>query len=125
MSMYQEKKTAKKAKRTRQNRIEVYLNDEELHRLDEFAQFCRGDRSKCIRQLLALRMPAPAPSVEVTELTKQLRALGFSLNQLAAKAHSLGFIDSLTYRENADAVMRLCGEIREAFAAGGVSLGNY
>lgn len=43
-----------RAVRKRQNRVEVYLNDEELKLLDELSGFCHHDRSKTIRQLIRL-----------------------------------------------------------------------
>ena len=33
----------------------------------------------------------------IKEFTRELRRLGVSMNQIAAKAHSLGFVDELEY----------------------------
>ena len=118
-------KTNVKGTRSRRNRVEVYLNDEELKELDNLAVMCRHDRSKCIRELIRLMQPLPAPSVDVTELIRQLQAVGNSLNQIAAKANTLGFVDAVSYRDDAASLYRLCGEIREVFAKGGVPLGNH
>ncbi len=118
-------KTNVKGTRSRRNRVEVYLNDDELRELDNLAVMCRHDRSKCIRELIRFVQPLPAPSVEVKELIRQLQAVGNSLNQIAAKANALGFVDAVGYRDDAASLYRLCGEIREAFAKGGAPLGNH
>ena len=89
--MKEANKAGCRAVRKRQNRVEVYLNDEELKLLDELSGFCHHDRSKTIRQLIRLKVPVQAPPMEVTELTRQLRAVGNNLNQLAAKAHALDY----------------------------------
>ena len=123
--MKEANKSGGRVVRKRQNRVEVYLNDEELKLLDELSGFCHHDRSKTIRHLIRLKVPVQAPPMEVTELTRQLRAVGNNLNQLAAKAHALDYVDEPVYRDNAITVFRLCGEIREAFAKGGVDLGCH
>ena len=53
---------------------------------------------------------------------RELRRLGVSMNQVAAKAHSLGYVDELEYRRYADEVMKLCGEIQKEYAKKGVKL---
>ena len=118
-------KTKSKSTRSRRNRIEVYLNDDELQQLDELADACCRDRSKLIRELIRLVKPLPGPSKEITELVRQLQAVGNSMNQIAAKANTLGFVDAVKYRDEAASVFHLCGEIRETFARGGVPIGNY
>jgi len=51
--------------------------------------------------------------------------LGVSMNQIAAKANSLGYVDELEYRRCADEVMKLCGEIQKEYAKKGVkAFGN-
>lgn len=62
------------------------------------------------------------PSVEVKDLTRELRHLGVSMNRIAAKAHALGFVDEPEYKRNADEVMRLLGDIRQEYAKKGVKL---
>ena len=63
-----------------------------------------------------------APSIEVKEFTRELRRLGVSMNQIAAKAHSLGFVDDLEYRRCADEVMKVLGAIQQEYAKKGVKL---
>lgn len=111
--------------RARQNRVEFYLNDQELAQLDLFAKLYHGDRSKTLRDLLRMHEPIAPPSVDVKHLIRELQSLGNNMNQLAAKAHTLGFVDEVAYHDNAHAVFELCGRIRETFLAGGIALGNH
>ncbi len=114
----------KKTSKARPHIVKVRLSDEEYARLCRGADMFKRDKSKYLRQLIRWIEPTAPPSVEVTELLRELRSVGINLNQLAAKAHSLGFIDELEYRHNADEVMRLCGEIRKQYASAGVKLGG-
>ena len=54
--------------------------------------------------------------MEVEEFTGVFRRLGVSINQIAARAHSLGFVDKLEYRRNADEVLKLLGAIQKDYA---------
>ena len=70
-------------------------------------------------------MPTP-PTVEVKEFTRELRRLGVSMNQIAARANTLGFVDDLEYRRYADEVMKVLGAVQQEYAKKGVKLiGNH
>ena len=58
----------------------------------------KRDKSKYLRLLIDWIGPVAPPSVEVKEFTRELRRLGVSLNQIAAWANTLGFVDDLEYR---------------------------
>lgn len=118
--LHQTNKTSK----ARRHIVKVRLSDEEYARLCQGADMTKRDKSKYLRQLIRWIEPTAPPSVEVTELLRELRSIGINLNQLAAKAHSLGFVDELDYRRKADEVLRLCGEIRKQYASAGVRLGG-
>ena len=62
------------------------------------------------------------PSVEVKEFTRELRRLGVSMNQIASKAHSLGFVDEFEYKRTADEVMKVLGAIQQEYAKKGVKV---
>ena len=82
----------------------------------------KRDKSKYLRLLIDWIEPVAPPSVEVKEFTRELRRLGVSMNQIAAKAHSLGFVDDLEYRRCADEVMKVLGAIQQEYAKKGVKL---
>ena len=121
----EEKKVTVKGGRKRKNLVKFYLNDEEYKKLCENAATFGRDKSKYLRLVIQWIAPIEPPSVEVKEFTRELRRLGVSMNQIAAKANSLGYVDELEYRRCADEVMKLCGEIQKEYAKKGVkAFGN-
>ena len=121
------KQTEKKEKcgRKRSHLVKVYLSDDEYEKLCRDAATFKRDKSKYLRSLIKWIEPVAPPSVEVKEFTRELRRLGVSMNQIAAKANSLGYVDELEYRRCADEVMKLCGEIQKEYAKKGVkAFGN-
>ena len=98
----------------------------------EFEKLCsdaatfKRDKSKYLRMLIDWIEPVAPPSVEVKEFTREIRRLGVSMNQIAARANTLGFVDDLEYRRYADAVMKILGAIQQEYAKKGVKLiGNH
>ena len=118
------KQTEEKVKggRKRTHLVKVYLNDAEYEKLCKDAEMFKRDKSKYLRLLIDWIEPVAPPSVKVKEFTRELRRLGVSMNQIAAKANSLGYVDELEYRRCADEVMKLCGEIQKEYAKKGVKL---
>ncbi len=110
--------------KARNHIVKVRLSDDEYKALCDNAEQFGRDKSKYIRLVIQWVIPQAPPPVEVTELLRELRSIGINLNQLAAKAHSLGFVDEVEYRRKAEAVMRMCGEIQKQYAKAGVKLGG-
>ena len=122
------KQTEKKEKcgRKRTHLVKVYLSDDEYEKLCRDAATFKRDKSKYLRSLIKWIEPVAPPSVEVKEFTRELRRLGVSMNQIAARANSLGFVDDLEYRHYADEVMRVLGSIQQEYAKKGVKMiGNH
>ena len=121
----EEKQVTVKGGRKRKNLVKFFLNDEEYEKLCRDAATCNKDLSKYLRFLIYWIIPITPPSVEVKEFTRELRRLGVSMNQIAVKANSLGYVDELEYRRCADEVMKLCGAIQQEYAKKGVkAFGN-
>ena len=111
--------------RKRTHLVKFFLNDEEHEKLCKDAATCNKDLSKYIRMTIQWIAPIEPPSVEVKEFTRELRRLGVSMNQIAAKANSLGFVDELEYKRTADEVMKVLGAIQQEYAKKGVkAFGN-
>ena len=108
--------------RKRAHLVKFFLNDEEYEKLCKDAAAVNKDLSKYLRLVIHWIAPIEPPSVEVKELMRELRRVGVNMNQIAAKAHSLGFVDELEYRRNADEVMRVLGAIQQEYAKKGVKL---
>ena len=122
------KQTEEKGKggRKRAHLVKVYLDDAEYEKLCRDAEMFKRDKSKYLRLLIDWIEPVAPPSVEVKEFTRELRRLGVSMNQIAAKANSYGYVDELEYKRNADEVMKVLGAIQQEYAKKGVKLiGNH
>ena len=110
--------------RNRKNQVILRLNDAELKRLDEWSAAANMSRSNYIRQLIAGFQPVEFPPVEYRQVIDELKHIGINMNQLATKAHSLGFIDEPEYRRNATRVWRVVAELSAQLARGGIKIGG-
>ena len=118
------KQTEEKVKggRKRTHLVKVYLSDDEYEKLCRDAATFKRDKSKYLRLLIEWIEPVAPPSVEVKEFTRELRRLGVSMNQIAARANALCFVDDLEYHHYADEVMRVLGSIQQEYAKKGVKM---
>ena len=110
--------------RKRNNPVQIYLDDAELKRLDDWSAAANMSRSNYIRQLIDGFQPLEFPPVEYLQIIDELQHIGINMNQLATKAHSLGFIDEPEYRQNATRVWRIVAELSAQLARGGVKIGS-
>lgn len=110
--------------RKRNNPIQIYLDDDELKRLDEWSAACKKSRSNYIRDLIDGYQPVEFPPAEYVEVLSELKRIGFNMNQIASKAHSLGFVDEPEYRRNANRLWRVVAAFAEQLARGGVKFGS-
>lgn len=110
--------------RKRNNPIQIYLDDAELKRLDEWSAAANMSRSNYIRQLIDGFQPVAFPPIEYEQVIDELEHIGNNMNQIAAKAHSLGFIDEPEYRRNANRVWRIVAELSAQLARGGIKIGS-
>ena len=110
--------------RNRKNQVLIRFSDEELQRLDEWSAAANMSRSNYIRQLVAGFQPVEFPPVEYKQVIDELQHIGINMNQLATKAHSLGFIDEPEYRRNANRVWQIVAELAAQLARGGIKIGG-
>ena len=110
--------------RKRNNPVQIYLSDTELKRLDEWSAAANMSRSNYIRQLIAGFQPVAFPPVEYRQIIDELQHIGINMNQLATKAHSLGFIDEPEYRQNSNRIWRVVAELSAQLARGGIKIGG-
>ena len=95
--------------------IKAYLNDSEYERFCRMAEATKRSNSDLVRRLLQTSVFVEFPPVEYREIIDQLEHIGINLNQLAYKANSLGFIDELQYRKNANEVWRIVAQLAEIY----------
>ncbi len=110
--------------RKRNNPIQIYLDDDELKRLDEWSTACKKTRSNYIRDLIDGYQPIEFPPADYVEVLSELKRIGFNMNQIASKAHSLGFVDEPEYRRNVNRLWRVVATFAEQLARGGVKFGS-
>jgi len=97
--------------RRRKHRVEIRLSESEYSTLCRNIKNCGENTNAYLRDLIMNVRPMQLPPMEYGEILKELRSLGVNMNQLAVKAHSLGFVDERRYRENAAGVWNVCGEL--------------
>ena len=78
--------------RSRTNRINVWLSDEELADLNEKVSRVRGSRERFIRQCISGVAIREAPSVDVPKLIYEVRRVGASLNRILIIANTRGLL---------------------------------
>mgnify|MGYP003411972440 CR=1 FL=1 len=112
------------ASRKRKHRVPVRLDDDEYKKLCEWSTAANRTMNDYIRELLSDSQPIAFPPIEYQEVLRELRKIGINLNQLASKAHTLGFVDEREYRTDSDRLWRVVAELSLQMSRGGVKFGN-
>ena len=95
--------------------IKAYLDDSEYEYFRRIAVATKRTNSDLVRRLLQTSVFVEFPPVEYREIINQLEHIGINLNQLASKAHSLGFIDEPQYRKNSNEVWRMVARLAQIY----------
>ena len=96
--------------RARNNRIMLRLSDKEYESLIKSSEKVGVPREVYLRMLIMGTTPKEKPTADFYNMTRELNAIGNSLNQIAKVANSKGFINVKAYEEN---VRKLNGFIIE------------
>ena len=91
--------------RTRNNRILISLNDNELQHVNDLAKISGVSREEYTRMLYRGVIPPPVISKEVNDVLKQLRRIGNNINQIA-------YIANTTEDVNYDSFMKCYEELQ-------------
>lgn len=94
---------------------QIWLNREEAQDLKKKAKKVCLSEAALIRLLLRGYEPREKPDDRFYEVTRQLSGIGNSLNQLAAKAHSLGYIDTPKLEEEIKRIHKFQVKVEEEF----------
>lgn len=86
--------------------IKAYLDDAEYERFTSIARRTNSSNSHLVRCMLRDAIFIEFPPVDFRQALHELRGIGINMNQLATKAHSLGFIDQREYEKNAQEVWK-------------------
>lgn len=106
------------SKRKRNIDFHVYLNEEENSILESMCKRLMCSRSDIIRALILRTRLVEAPPVDYKKFIIELRRVGTNLNQLTAKANSIGFIDCSECKNVLTDIRNLESEIAEFFKPG-------
>ena len=112
------------ANRKRKHFVSLRLDDREYNKLKEWSAATNRTMSDYLRELLEDNQPIEFPPIEYQEVLRELRKIGINLNQLASKAHSLGFVDEREYKADSDRLWRVVAELSSQMSKGGVKFGN-
>ncbi len=94
---------------------QFWLSEKDAADLKQKAQRCGVTETSVIRQLLHGYEPREKPDERFYEAMREMYAIGNNLNQLTAKAHKLGFIDTPMLRELSRAFARFQLKIEQNF----------
>ena len=83
--------------RVRKHRVYLHLNDKEYAALNAGVARSGLSRESYLRMILQNKIPKPKPPPDYHTMMKEIRAVGINLNQIAAKANAIGFIDAERY----------------------------
>ena len=86
--------------KTRTKEMHLRLTPEEKETLTEKAKLARLSREEFCRRILNGAIVKEAPSVDVRQLLRQMRHIGGNLNQLLARANTVGFIDTVQLKKD-------------------------
>ena len=87
--------------RNRNVQILFRLNEEEAERLYELVKRSGRSKEAFLREMVKGYQLCENPAPEFYKSMRELSAIGNRINQLAAKANALGFVDTPMLREEA------------------------
>lgn len=111
------------SKRNREIDFHVYLNEEENEALETLCKKLKVSRSVVIRALILRARLVEAPPIDYKHFIIELRRVGTNLNQLTARANTIGFIDRDECKSVLTEVRKLESDIAKYFKPG--KGGNY
>ena len=101
--------------KTRTTEMHLRLTPEEKETLTEKAKLARLSREEFCRRILNGAIVKEAPSVDVRQLLWQMRRIGGNLNQLLARANTVGFIDTVQLKKELTELRKAREVIVEAY----------
>ena len=110
--------------RRREYQLHFFLSEDEMVRLEELCARSKRSKSQVVRDLIRTGRVLEAPGPELHEFAVQMRSIGVSLNQIAARANSAGIIDADYYEMQAEQGARLWGQLYTRFMTGGDANGS-
>ena len=92
----------------------VWLTEEEYATLKSKVEKTGLSMQSYLRHLISSVQPKEKPSADFFETLKILRQISNNLNQIAARAHSIGLIDAPEYKWNVEWLRTVISSLVEA-----------
>lgn len=96
---------------TRCRKVTVRLTEAELAKLRGLVERTGYSQEAYLRSIIAGIVPPDKPPPDYHAMVRELSAIGNNLNQIAARANSLGVIDAKRYDEQTEALSAAVAEI--------------
>ena len=102
-------------KRTRTFKKNFWFNEDENNALAKLSNKVGKSESYVVRNLVLDCTLKEKPDKEFYEFIKLLQKISNNINQIAVKAHALGFVDELAYKREVDRLDNFMDEIKEKY----------
>lgn len=96
-------------------RLPVRLTQKELNMLSRKARAARITTSAFVRSAISGTEVYEAPTVDVMLLLRELRRVGYNVNQILRRANSSGIVDMPRFRKDMEEVRRAAEAITKAY----------
>lgn len=100
--------------RKRDIRFQLRLTKKEADLLQKQSLRCGISRQAYLISLLKNTPVKEQPSVDFLAILKALEKIGDNINQIAAKANTLGFIDKVQYYKDSEKLEKIIAELVRA-----------
>ena len=101
--------------RTRIYKKQFWFNEEEVKILKNKALLCGLNESEFIRKMLLDYKLKEKPDEKFYDYIKLLRSIANNINQIAYKANSFGYIDTLRYDSEITKVLNFIEELKKSY----------
>ena len=102
--------------RNRNNRVVVYFDKDELERLTKKVRKAHLSREGFIRKAVNETEIREAPGVDVMLLLREMRCVGYNVDQILKRMNSAGILDLPEFRKNLEALRAAARMVEEAYA---------
>jgi hypothetical protein len=102
-----------KTMRNRNKRIWTRLNDDEYTRFKKHVEHSGLSQETYLRFLIENLVPKSKPPSDYFAMTRELRAIGNNIHQLATKANALHLIDADGFKQYSDMLNRQISAIQD------------
>lgn len=96
-------------------RLQIRLTQRELDMLNRKVRTARTTTSAFVRSAISGTEVYEAPTVDVMLLLRELRRVGYNVNQILRRANSSGIVDMPRFRKDMEEVRRAAEAVTKAY----------